>query len=244
MGWFSRQVRRMGVAGAIGAVASGAAMASSVVYTFTGTADFQGNAALATAFGYGLADPATFTARFWTDDSLVRADAFFKGQHDEADYAAQQARYSYGYFKWELGSRSWEYGPSADPAGDLIAIFDGISDGTTNIYDFMRAKGETDVSLAGLTITFAQVNAFSLDETQISGNDMILFDQWPLLAQNSVEGSMIWTDLGEVDLYAISMVKSTGPVPEPATWLMMLMGFGLAGRAARGRGLNARQAPA
>ncbi|WCL53946.1 PEPxxWA-CTERM sorting domain-containing protein [Gimibacter soli] len=233
MGWLSKHLRRMGAAGAIMATVPGAAMASSVVYTFTGTADFQGNAALAAAFGYGIADPATFSARLWTDDSLVRADAFFKSEHDDTDYAARQARYSYGYFKWELGNRSWEYGPGTDAIGDLIWIFDGISDGTDNIYDFMRAQGATDLLLAGLTITLAQVNAYSLDETLISGNDMILFDQWSLLAASSVEGSMIRTDLGDVDLYNVSMVKAAGPVPEPATWLMMIMGFGLAGFAAR-----------
>ena len=116
----------------------------------------------------------------------------------------------------------------------------------TSAYDFTYAGGAFDV--VGFDIVFAEdigsIGAFleGFDENGKLLNSLFVtnFGAIPLTGFDDLYTFRI-TSFGEFfDHFSIDNVEISTPVPEPGTWLTMLLGFGLAGAALRRRKLVSR----
>ena len=111
----------------------------------------------------------------------------------------------------------------------------------TSAYDFTHADGAFDV--LGFDIVFAEdigfIGAFlqGFDENGKLLNSLFVtdFGTIPLTGFDGLHTFRI-TSFGEFfDHFSVDNVEISTPVPEPGTWLTMLLGFGLAGAALRRR---------
>lgn len=111
----------------------------------------------------------------------------------------------------------------------------------TSAYDFTYAGGAFD--LVGFDIVFAEdfgaIGAFleGFDENGNLLNSLFVTD-FGTIPIDGFDGlyTLRISSFGDVfDHFSIDNLKISTPVPEPGTWLTMLLGFGLAGAALRRR---------
>ncbi|WCL54399.1 PEPxxWA-CTERM sorting domain-containing protein [Gimibacter soli] len=205
--------------------------AEATVYQFTGTVSFGGNDPLAAAFGAVTGD--SFTALLDFDDSqTIVPDAIITLSGSGSDFSYTRAYYDYDSFSWSLGSVSWAYNGSFF-SGDWLTVLDG-DDGTSDVSDSLRVEGtSSNHAIAGGSITQSRIESYNWDETFLTTADASAIGAWNEVAAGSNSGQ-IYTTIGTIRLSNISMTV-LGGVPEPATWLMMIMGFGFVAVAARRR---------
>ena len=96
--------------------------------------------------------------------------------------------------------------------------------GTVNLFDGLNGTGNVIASLGGL---LGNPNAFALQTINIAGTRV----------GRSV--TFVGPD-GTLGVDDFSFTLPGGGVPEPATWAMMLIGFGIVGGAIRGRKASIR----
>ena len=114
--------------------------------------------------------------------------------------------------------------------------FLGINGGTVT-FDFaapIQAFGAyfTGAQLAGIQLTFNDGSARTVDIPGVFGADFVGFtDFGKSISKVTFNGTH---DFMAIDDITFSLATPTG-VPEPATWAMMISGFGLAGAALRRR---------
>jgi hypothetical protein len=141
-----------------------------------------------------------------------------------------------------LGGSFWAFsGP-----GELHLDPDGFG---TSAYDFTYAGGAFD--LVGFEIVFAEdfgaIGAFleGFDEEGNLLNSLFVtdFGAIPLTGFDGLYTFRI-TSFGDTfDHFSIDNVEISAPVPEPGTWLTMLLGFGVVGAALRRRRFTAKLRP-
>jgi len=137
-------------------------------------------------------------------------------------------------------------------AGHAISGYVVLKDFDTSVGQDLNASDLLDWSISNGAYTLSGVNGNALDRFDMMTAAGGMVTQWAFDAQD--RGDATWTKFSRTDnaFLDISVVKdnsysgeseNTGPsgswtlasgVPEPATWAMMLTGFGLAGAAVRG----------
>ena len=142
-----------------------------------------------------------------------------------------------------LDGSFWAY----SAPGELHLDPDGFD---TSAYDFTYAGGAFDV--LGFDIVFAEdigfIGAFleGFDENGNLLNSLFVtdFGTIPLTGFDDLHTFRI-TSVGDVfDHFSIDNLEISTPVPEPGTWLTMLLGFGLAGAALRRGRFTTKLTPA
>ena len=138
-----------------------------------------------------------------------------------------------------LDGKFWAY----SAPGELHLDPDGFD---TSAYEFTYAGGAFDV--VGFDIVFAEdfgaIGAFleGFDENGDLLNSLFVtdFGTIPLTGFDGLYTFRI-TSFGDVfDHFSIDNLEISTPVPEPGTWLTMLLGFGVAGTALRRRRLTVK----
>lgn len=126
--------------------------------------------------------------------------------------------------------------------GELHLDPDGFG---TSAYDFTYAGGAFD--LVGFDIIFAEgsIGAFleGFDENGDLLNSLFVTD-FGTIPVSGFDGlyTLRISSFGDVfDHISIDNLEISTPVPEPGTWLTMLLGFGVAGAALRRRRFTAKQ---
>ncbi|WP_308911691.1 PEPxxWA-CTERM sorting domain-containing protein [Pseudokordiimonas caeni] len=220
----------------IGALSTGA---NAAVYEFTGDALISADKAA--YFGFSSMGTYSFHAKLTIDDPHPTSSFLIDSEylHDELSF------YEYSIFQWTLGNKSWEFYGGNTYDQNQIVVIDGIEDRIYGTLDGLNVEGYEEVALPGITITGSALYAQNDNEHIFSGSDIAQLDNWndietTLVAPGLRAGGAIGIDLqpGYIGLYNVVMTRVDGSVsgiPEPATWLMMIMGFGLAGVAARRR---------
>ncbi|WP_308912070.1 PEPxxWA-CTERM sorting domain-containing protein [Pseudokordiimonas caeni] len=207
--------------------------AHAAAYIFTGDANFQNNSTLMEAFGVN--SNTSFTATLTIDEHQTSDDAHPEGTFSNASYTYDHAYYDYETFNWSIGDLSWTHNGTYsnfvyDADRDAVYIRDGVAGA---IADLVLVRGQSDQTFDNLTILVDWVIAFNYDIATFSGINANQIDSWSNV--NSSASGQINTNLGDIRLSNVTMTKLTTVtgVPEPATWLMLLMGFGLTGVAVK-----------
>ncbi|WCL54017.1 PEPxxWA-CTERM sorting domain-containing protein [Gimibacter soli] len=213
------------------------AEAAVTTFVFSGEASYESEA-LAQKFGILSGTVGTFTATLKFDAGQTTTDAWTYSKIDPKPgnpFEQEIARYYYESFSWTLDDQSWSYdgsgvGASGNP--NDVYVRNGIMDGTSLTHDSTYASGISDIFLVnGLSVLFSNVHGQMLDETfwpTANASNLFAFNEITDLNWGRVS-----TNEGLITLGNITM--TVGGVPEPATWLTMIMGFGLAGVAVRRR---------
>ena len=106
-----------------------------------------------------------------------------------------------------------------------ISLYWGSID-NFNFVDFLRADGSLIQTVGG-----SQLPQFNGDQTLGATNRRVNFAFNSLESVSKVRLRSTTSAAFELD----SIAASIGPIPEPGTWAMMIVGFGLVGAAARRR---------
>lgn len=148
--------------------------------------------------------------------------------------------------------------------GDYIGINHGLTVGTVDGTDFLGWSGIDDGTGPAFTFTFdAPITAFAFDYNDRDGSDAYqvslagqVFANPPFSGFTGSGFFGVVSDTpfntvtfshsivgGILEPFGIDNVRSNvfaAPVPEPASWAMMIAGFGLVGGALRGRTTHSR----
>jgi hypothetical protein len=146
-------------------------------------------------------------------------------------------------------------GPLAPPADKCAGYYDNNQFSTANVgaqqsaIDLLLGAGNYTVdwnalTSAGLVVSGSDVNALN-DLLANAGGQVVLGLHWGNVpgAAGNVSAFYLWDNaaVGSIHLtdtqgYSNAVLyRSTAAVPEPATWAMMLLGFGAIGLASRRR---------
>lgn len=106
------------------------------------------------------------------------------------------------------------------PSASLTSCFTGYADTSCADQEFVIQSGRTRVGFATL---------------QLFEGDLYGFTSYAYFGLDAFTTNGIHSDaFGEATL-TVSGITATAPVPEPASWALMIGGLGLAGAALRGR---------
>ncbi|WCL54190.1 PEPxxWA-CTERM sorting domain-containing protein [Gimibacter soli] len=216
---------------------AGAASAATQTFVFSGTATFA-TEAVANAFGYEFTEIGVFNFTMRFDDSIAPSTQYSSfGGRTTSKYAIES-------LSWKVGEVEWSR--PIDPVSDNFRINDytqdiGNKDGIL-IYSGQKSLG------GGILVYNTLIAGRDSSFNNYSITDLSMFDLWDSLSN---EYSYVSTNIGQIKLDNIGLAMSqTGDgsdvgalpapaVPEPATWMMMIMGFSLAGLTARRRLVHA-----
>jgi hypothetical protein len=119
-------------------------------------------------------------------------------------------------------------GAGADPAGEITS-FANFAAGTYNLT--FQLGGNARVAPA--RITRISLGDFSTEITLNSGDALTLYD----FTFTTTGGQLVFRELGPANFQGNILDDVTlAAIPEPATWAMMILGFGAAGAMMRRRG--------
>jgi PEP-CTERM motif len=129
------------------------------------------------------------------------------------------------------GSFSTSYGNSSNAAGAISDVFNF----TTNIGGASGSVISVAQTGKDIVLTSVMLDGISFTQTLTGPTEL-----WQLALTNIASGAHAITVVGTWDTgggsYGGQLDFSVAPsVPEPATWGLMLVGFGVAGAALRGR---------
>lgn len=194
---------------------------------------------IAEAFTFGPLSPELAALVAFTGDSFAFSDFMARVSDginggvasDFSDRSARLSyskRYAYGYSDREVNvgeERQWTFN-LAHQTQTLIDIFDKGAVGTPDgvLDGLVGAAGQFNFDLRARNIAYD----YDYRVVDASGNPKQNYDRG---TQRAYYGTA-----------TLVSVERTGAVPEPATWALMLAGFGVAGAALRRRGLRSRPA--
>lgn len=217
-----------GIAGAM--LLAAAAPATATTFTFTSGTNTATHGTAGNNVTLPSVDGITVTATGWSTDTL-----------SSSPEAAYVGRYQMG-----LGVTN-----TNEANGDTFNahVVDNVGS-----YDFIRLDFSKAVKLTGITLNAFTVNGgFSTDsDAWVSYGSGSLATNWSSYLANGVSvasgtafsstvASTTWligaarVSTDRDDGFKIGAVTAVAAVPEPATWAMMILGFGLVGGALRRR---------
>lgn len=216
---------------------SGAASAA-VNFHLEGDIAWYDSEALANKFGESQSKMGTISidlefSDYLTDDDAVRTKSYAYGNF---------AAYHYTSMKVTVGNQTWQYSGGIVDPGNYAEIFDR-TDGYEYGYEEINFNATEDVLTGnGLTVSYFNSWAFAQGGDNISSTDIASIGS--LISPAFETNGFFDTELGTVYFFKMSVTEitqiGTPAIPEPATWLMMIMGFGLTGMAVRRRGRQLR----
>ena len=123
---------------------------------------------------------------------------------------------------------------------DLLNVAVATIDFTASV--FLASLDGSEVTLNGFDLGASQIDR-STQVTVVDGLGNILFSSGPIMVSSTVRSSFVGSyssttgigiqfgpDAGQVGIDNIDFsLSELAPVPEPATWAMMIAGFGLLG---------------
>ncbi|WCL54078.1 PEPxxWA-CTERM sorting domain-containing protein [Gimibacter soli] len=206
---------------------------ASITYSIEGDIEVYSVGGDLTAFGI-----AGTTGRFKM--AITFADDVADNGVYEVHSNYEAKTFAYEYVDWELGTESWRY-TSSDYAQELTVQngFPGHAGAdrfSLSMYEFATPNG-TIMSFVDIILRNSDNSLF----TNAEFYNLAKTANFPNTPSNNM-GYMIFYDgeYRDADLYfdfsTVSIKPPIAGIPEPATWLMMIMGFGLAGLAVRRRG--------
>jgi hypothetical protein len=176
---------------------------------------FGGNANVSSPFSTnGFFQGQTFTGSFVSDNQLVPAggtgfvNVFASSYPDVANISAADL------FTFNFGSLTFT---ATDPQLFAVQYNNGAFNGFFYQNDFAFQGGNYRLGIQG-----GSLSVYALANGNITGSSLV--NGYVNIGNSSVTGATPFTP-----------TVVTAPVPEPATWMMMIAGFGLTGAAMRRR---------
>jgi hypothetical protein len=222
---------------------SSASLAQTQTFNFSGVVDYQ-TAANASVFGFDAGTVGRFTASLVFDNSQTSSDATLFAMNPVGDTAAQ---YRYESFSLNIGNVSYSHTGPADlgfGVSDAVLIIDRATD--SGSADQLTTVGNSDVAVSpNLRIdatsfsssgpfdrfSGAEASLFTQDiyntlpEVVFGGGGLVLFSTFDVFGNQIFMSDPLGDALSTIRLSEIQITSVTSAIPEPATWLMMIIGF-------------------
>ncbi|UTW54377.1 PEPxxWA-CTERM sorting domain-containing protein [Kordiimonas sp. SCSIO 12610] len=195
------------------------ANAQSQTFRFTGDVNFQ-NLTVASVFG--------FDTLVGSVDGNFTVDANPRTRVEISNSIQDLVQFEYSNLNVNIGSQSFSY--TGNITGDVTTsnIVRLIDRKGSNISgDFLQLIGNSDVSVGSTTITsfFVAFNSSADLITSAGINDIGAFTT---IAPSNANPGGFGSSAGFAR-FANTSISAVSAIPEPATWLMMIIGFAVAG---------------
>ena len=163
----------------------------------------------------------TFTATLTFDITQAPEDALYSTYDAPSD--GDTTFYGYTNLSYQIGSHTWSYHSDFNDLGSYLNASVAVLDsGPLGSFDLLGIIAQDAIYLNnGQYIQSSTLLAIDTNTNYFSETNA-----YNLLSFNNLPDryGYIETYSGDIRLYGITM---TAQVPEPATWLMMLIGFGM-----------------
>lgn len=233
---------------------TGPASAAAVIYTYRGTIsgvfDYDG-----TAFGGAIAPGDAFTAVFTREDK-PGATQFYNGPPYGASYISGEGIDNPVSAKLNIGNLSLDIGQGNSPGYSTGRQFQSLDSDHpfwySNLYAFDSNHYDNGLTVRDisheLTIETYSIelnspkssNYHDLNSLSVSRNPELFWRGQYAFGESAYDSSTFAFSIHRLGYLALAPTSLTVGVPEPATWMLMIGGFGLAGAMLRRR----RGAPA
>ena len=218
--------------------------AQAKTFTFVGDIDFN-NVYGAGFFGVTGTTMGTFTALLELDDTLTpTSDGVLTNTVATSNFGYTQSIYTHAGLTWQVGDKTWTHNAGFSE-GDVFLALDGNPTDYRFAYrDQLTVGGESDYILTpDLTVFDSSFRALEGSGAVLDGTGVDQLYKFNQVAAGINNGIIRFRDLSQdpqdqivdFNLSNIRLVEQVSGVPEPSTWLMMIIGFGLVGVASRSR---------